>query len=213
MIEECLRLAPFAVLALGLALTPGPNMAYLVSRTLTQGRLAGFISLAGVTTGYAGFVLATGFGLTAMLARVPVAYEIVRWAGVAYLLYLAWDAVRPGQASPQMPSATVATTGPGKLYLMGLGTSLLNPKVALFYASLLPQFVIAERGDVLLQFLTLGFLQIVVSIIVDGLIVATAGSVSAWFATRPTWAITQRWLMGFVLGALAIHMASERRPV
>ena len=85
----------FVVASVLLALTPGPNMLYLISRTLAQGRAAGLISLVGTTTGLVVHVLAAALGLSAVLVALPVAYDALRWAGAAYLLWLAWDAVRP----------------------------------------------------------------------------------------------------------------------
>src|SRR5664279_2392165 len=88
-------LALYAVASVMLALTPGPNLMYLISRTLCQGRAAGIVSLAGTTSGFLFYALAAAFGLTAVFVAVPVLFDIVRWAGAAYLLWLAWDAVRP----------------------------------------------------------------------------------------------------------------------
>ncbi len=87
-------LLPFAAIALGMVLTPGPNMIYLLSRSITQGRWAGFVSLLGVILGFVFYMLCAAFGLTALLLAVPLAYEAIQWAGAAYLLYLAWSTIR-----------------------------------------------------------------------------------------------------------------------
>src|SRR5476649_2924634 len=133
-------LLAFAAVALGMVLTPGPNMAYLVSRSLCQGRAAGLISLGGVALGFLIYMLLAAFGITALLFAVPYAYDALRLAGAVYLAWMAWNALRPGGASPfqirQLPPDT-----PRRLFSMGLLTSLLNPKVAALYLSLLPQFV------------------------------------------------------------------------
>ena len=202
----------FALVALGMVLTPGPNMIYLLSRAILQGRAAGFISLAGVLVGFVFYMLAAALGLTALLIAVPFAYEALQWAGAAYLLWLAWSAVKPGARSALEPRRDLAHDGPGKLFLMGLLTNLLNPKIAVLYLSLLPQFIEPARGDVLLQGVTLGLTQIVISGTVNGMIVLTAGSVAAWFATRPSWLKCQRWLMASVLAGLAVRLALEKRP-
>ena len=88
-------LALFAFASLMLSLTPGPNLMYLISRTLCQGRGAGLISLAGTTSGFLFYAVTAAFGLTAVFVAIPMLYDLVRWAGAAYLLWMAWDAVRP----------------------------------------------------------------------------------------------------------------------
>lgn len=204
-------LAAFALVALGMVLTPGPNMIYLLSRAVLQGRAAGFISLLGVLLGFVAYMLAAAFGLTALLIAVPFAYETLQWAGAAYLLWLAWSAVRPGARSALAPRRDLAHDGPGKLFVMGLVTNLLNPKIAVLYLSLLPQFIDPARGHVLLQGVTLGLTQIAISFTVNALIVLSAGGIAAWFATRPGWLKAQRWLMASVLAGLAIRLALEKR--
>lgn len=201
--------AAFALVSLGMVLTPGPNMVYLISRSLCQGRGAGMISLLGVATGFLCYMLSAALGVTALLMAVPFAYDALRLGGALYLLWLAWQAVRPGSRSPFQLHELPADS-PRKLYAMGLMTNLLNPKIAVMYLSLLPQFVDPARGSVLGQSLALGATQMVVSVAVNGLFVLTAGSIAAFMGSRPTWLLVQRWLMGTVLGALAARMAAER---
>jgi len=205
-------LAAFGAVALGMVLTPGPNMIYLISRSITQGRLAGLISLLGVILGFVFYMLCAALGLTALLLAVPLAYDAIRWAGAAYLLYLAWTSIRPGARSMLEVRGDLPVDRPRRLFLMGFLTNLLNPKIAVLYLSLLPQFVVPERGQVLLQSLALGATQIAVSFTVNLAIVLAAGSVSAWFAARPGWLRLQRWAMAGVLAALAARLAFERRP-
>jgi len=190
--------------------SPGPNMIYLISRSITQGRMAGFISLLGIMLGFIIYIIATMFGLTALFLAVPSLYEAVKWAGAAYLLWLAWSSIKPGATSIMEPR-TIAIEPPRKLFLMGLMTNLLNPKIAILYVSLLPQFEDPEKGSLLLQGAVLGFTQITVSFIVNLLIVFTASRVAKWFGTRPTWLRVQRWLMASVLTGLAVRLAFERR--
>jgi threonine/homoserine/homoserine lactone efflux protein len=205
-------LAAFALVALGLVLTPGPNMVYLISRSIAQGKMAGVISLMGVAMGFVFYMFAAAFGLTALLLAVPFAYDAIRWAGAAYLLYLAWNAVKPGARSLLEARTDLPIDGPGRLFAMGFLTNLLNPKIAVLYLSLLPQFIDPTQGYVLAQSITLGLTQIAVSITVNFLIVLAAGSVAAWFARRPTWLKVQRWLMASVLAGFAVKLALERRP-
>lgn len=207
---ELSSLIAFTLVALGMALTPGPNMVYLISRSICQGPRAGLISLGGVALGFVFYMLCAAFGITALVMAVPYAYDALRFAGALYLLYLAWQAIRPGGRSP-FQVRELPEDGPAKLFAMGFLTNLLNPKIAVMYLSLLPLFISPERGSVLLQSVTLGTAQIVISATVNTIIILTAGSIATFLVTRPTWAAAQRWLMGTVLAGLAIRMAVDAR--
>ncbi|MCW5606058.1 MAG: LysE family translocator [Burkholderiales bacterium] len=200
----------FAGAALLMVLTPGPNMIYLISRSICQGRGAGVISLFGVIAGFFVHMLAAVVGLSALFLAVPFAYEALKWAGAMYLLWLAWQAVRPGARSPFEPQA-LPHDSPRRLFAMGFLTNLLNPKVAVFYMSLFPQFIVPERGSVFLQGITLGVTQISVSFTVNLLIALSAAGIASWFARNPLWLAVQRYVMGFVLAALAVRLACEQR--
>ncbi len=201
-------LAAFALLSLGMVLTPGPNMIYLISRSISQGRAAGLISLIGVGLGFVIYMLMAVFGITALLLAVPFAYDALRLAGAAYLLWLAWGALKPGGRSP-FQVRDLPKDSPRKLFLMGLLTNLLNPKVALLYLALLPQFIDPAQGSVLVQSVLLGSMQIAISLSVNALIALAAGTLAGFLGTRPTWLRLQRWLMGTVLAGLAVRMVSE----
>jgi threonine/homoserine/homoserine lactone efflux protein len=200
-----------AAVALGMVLTPGPNMIYLVSRSVAQGRRAGLVSLLGVAGGFTVYLVAVVAGITAVFAVVPAAYTVIKLAGAAYLLWLAWCAVRPGGGSVFAPRE-LAADRPARLFAMGLVTSLLNPKLAVLYVSLLPQFVDPARGNVAGQSLVLGLTQIAVALTGNGMFVLMAGSVAAFLGGRPAWVRVQRHLMGTVLGGLAVHLALDRSP-
>src|SRR6201988_972475 len=149
----------FALVSFGIVLTPGPNMIYLISRSIAQGRRAGLISLGGVALGFVFYMLCAAFGITALLFAVPYAYDALRFGGALYLLYLAWQAVRPGGRSAFSVRDLPVDT-PRKLFAMGLVTNLANPKIAVMYLSLLPQFITPGHGSVLIQSLALGSVQI-----------------------------------------------------
>ncbi len=193
-----------------MVLTPGPNMTYLVSRSICQGPVAGLVSLRGIALGFVIYILCAAFGITALVLAVPYTYDALRLAVAAYLMYLAWQAVRPGGGSP-FQIRNLPPDGLRRLFLMGLATNLLNPKIAVLYLSLLPQFVDPAQGSVLAQSLVLGSAQIAVSVTVNAMIALAAGSIAGFLASRPTWLTVQRWLMGGVLAALAIRMATEAR--
>ncbi|HFJ9466857.1 LysE family translocator [Bacillus cereus] len=203
-------LIAFAIVSLSMVCSPGPNIIYLISRSITQGRMAGFISLLSIMLGFVIYIIATMFGLTVLFLAVPAVYEAVKWAGAAYLLWLAWNSIKPGAISIMEPR-TISNEPPRKLFLMGLMTNLLNPKIAILYVSLLPQFEDPEKGSLLFQGAVLGLTQITVSFIVNLLIVCTASKIAKWFGTRPTWLRVQRWLMASVLTGLAVRLAFERR--
>jgi threonine/homoserine/homoserine lactone efflux protein len=200
----------FALVSLGIVLTPGPNMIYLISRSITQGGAAGIVSLGGVALGFVFYMLCAAFGITALLFAVPFAYDALRFAGAAYLLWMAWQAIRPGGRSP-FQVKKLAVDSPRKLFAMGFVTNLLNPKIAMLYLALLPQFIDPAAGSVLWQSVVLGSIQIVISVSVNAMIALAAGSIALLLGTRPTWLLVQRWLMGTVLAGLAVRMALETR--
>jgi len=204
-------LLAFGLISLGMVLTPGPNMIYLISRSICQGRTAGLISLGGVALGFLVYLVCAALGITALLMAVPHAYDVLRFAGAAYLLYLAWQALRPGGRSP-FQLRTLDHDSPRRLFGMGLFTALLNPKIAVMYLSLLPQFIQPHgHGTVMVQSVVLGLVQIATSVSVNALIVLAAGSIATVLAGRPRWQTVQRGLMGTVLGALAVRMLVDAR--
>jgi threonine/homoserine/homoserine lactone efflux protein len=203
-------LLAFAAIALGMVLTPGPNMIYLVSRSICQGRTAGLISLGGVALGFLFYMLCAALGITALVLAVPYAYDAIRIVGALYLLSLAWQAVRPGGRSP-FQVKNLPQDSPRKLFLMGFLTNLLNPKIAVMYLSLLPQFIDPAKGSVLGQALVLGTVQITISVLVNAMIALSAASIAVFLTQRPTFALVQRWIMGTVLAGLAVRMATESR--
>ena len=199
----------FIIAAFGLVITPGPNMIYLISRSISQGKRAGIISLSGVIVGFLFHVIMVSFGLTAILMAVPFAYTFLKWLGVGYLLYLAWNAIKPGSKSV-FETTSLEDDSNFKLFQMGFLTNVLNPKIAVFYMSFFPQFIKPEYGNVLLQNFQLGFTQMTVSFSVNLMIVLFASSISTWFSERPTWIKIQKWFMAGILGSLALKLALDK---
>ena len=199
----------FCLACVALAATPGPNMLFLVSRTLAQGRAAGFVSLAGTSSGFALHALAAAFGLSALLAAIPLAFEVVKWAGA---IYLAWLAIVMWRASDE-PEATVTAphSTPHAMYRQGLLTAVLNPKVAVFQLALFPQFVDPARGSVLLQSLVLAVTQLVIVVAGDSVCVAAATGARRWFAARPGWGRWSKRALAGVFAALAARLAIQSR--
>ncbi len=201
-------LLAFAAVAFVMVCTPGPNMVYLLSRSITQGRRAGFVSLAGIVAAFLVYLIGTATGLAALAAAVPSALNLVRLAGAGYLLFLAWQAAKP--AAPSLVAIKVAVLDrPGKLFMMGFLTNLLNPKAAVLYLTLLPQFIRPGSPDPFGQALVLGGLQITISAMVNAAIVMAAGSIDSSLTNRPNWQRAQRWLLATIFCILAVRMLSS----
>ncbi|CAM3536612.1 LysE family translocator [Elizabethkingia occulta] len=199
----------FIIAAFILVISPGPNMIYLISRTITQGRKAGLTSLAGVICGFLFHIVMVSFGLTAVLFAVPYAYVILKILGTVYLLYLAYQAIKPNSKNI-FEVKNISIDRPGKLFTVGFLTNVLNPKVAVFYLSFFPQFIKPQYGSIFTQSLELGIIQVFVSFSINFIIVLTAAQVARFFAKNPTWIKIQKWFMASVLGFLAIKMALSK---
>jgi len=195
-----------SLVALGIVLTPGPNMIYLVSRSLSQGRRAGLVSLLGTLTGFAVYLVLANLGLSGLFLTAPWVYGTVRIAGAAYLLHLAWRAVRPGGIAV-FEARDMACDPVPKLYWMGLITNLLNPKAAILYLALIPQFIEPARGDVLAQGFMLGGLQICESGAINATIILGAAGIAAFLARRPSWLLWQRRVTGILLATVGLTLA------
>lgn len=201
-------LAPFLLAVALIELTPGPNMGWLALVSLARGRTAGFAAVAGVTAGLAVWMLAAAFGLTQALVTWPPLYQAIRWAGVLFLLYLAWEAWR-GEGDPAVGDGVEVRTMRG-LFLRGMTGNLLNPKAAVFYVALLPTFMRPDHGSPLAQALTLGSLHLVVAVAVHAAIVlggAGAGGVVARRMQGPV----LRAVMALGIAGVALWMAWETR--
>jgi threonine/homoserine/homoserine lactone efflux protein len=204
------QLLLFVLAAFVLVITPGPNMIYLISRSITQGRKAGLISLAGVICGFLFHIIMVSFGLSVVLLTVPYAYVTLKTLGVLYLLYLAWQAVKPSGKGIFETRKDLREDQPLKLFSIGFLTNVLNPKVAVFYLSFFPQFIRPEYGSVLTQSLQLGITQIIVSFSFNLVIVFTAARAAIWFGQHPAWVRAQKWFMASVFTGLAVKMAMDK---
>ncbi|PZG18095.1 LysE family translocator [Nonomuraea aridisoli] len=209
MVEQTAVLGVASV-GLGMVLSPGPNMMYLVSRSTGQGRRAGLVSLAGVAAGFLVYLVAANLGLAVLFAAFPGLLTVIRVAGALYLLWLAWKTLKPGGVSV-FTAREVPPDPPRRLFVMGLMTNLLNPKIALLYVSVIPQFVDLDRGNVLLQGVILGCVQIAVALLVNLSIVLAAGGIAGFLSARPSWLRAQRLAMGSVLAVLAVALLFAHR--
>lgn len=201
-------IAPFLLAVALIELTPGPNMGWLALVSLGRGRLAGFAAVAGVTVGLAVWMLAAAFGLTQALLIWPPLFQIIRWAGVAFLLWLAWEAWR-GDSDPAAPDGKDLSTMRG-LFLRGMTGNLLNPKAAVFYVALLPTFMRPDHGSPLVQALTLGGLHLAVAVAIHSVIVLGAASAGGLVLKRMQ-GPAARALMAGGIALVAVWMAWETR--
>lgn len=197
-----------AVIAFGMVVTPGPNMMYLVSRSITQGRRAGFVSLAGVVTGFTAYLLLTSVGLAVLFVTVPALFVAVKLAGAAYLLWLAVGMLR-GRRSLFHPAEGDRHTN-RRLFAMGFATCMLNPKIALLYVALLPQFLDPAAGHLWLQTVQLGLVQILVAAAVNAFWVLAASQLAVLLAQSRRAEQVARFLIGGMLAWFAVHLGLAR---
>ena len=199
-------LLAFAGATFALAVTPGPDMMLCASRAATQGRGVAFMTLAGVCGGLFLHSLFAGLGLSQLLLASPHAIGVVRWAGAAYLLWLAYRAVtaKPdpaGETAPPRAASLLAA------FRVGLLTNLLNPKVILFVLALYPQFVTPAAGSVLGQMLILGAINNVVGFAVNGVVILVAARLGHGLTRGGRFAGLGRWFLATVFGGLAARLA------
>ena len=196
----------FVFASLVLAATPGPGVVYIVTRTLAQGRRAGLASVAGVAIGNLGNALGAALGLAALFAVSALAFEVVKYAGAAYLVWLGWRALRAPPAAAAAGADAAPPLSPRRILRDGMVVSLLNPKTTLFFAAFLPQFI-APGGSPMLQSMLLGAVFVAIAACTDLLYVFGAGLVAPWLARRPTGAPVGRWLTAAIYVGLGLYTA------
>lgn len=202
-------LALFTAAAAVLTATPGPDMLLIASRSLSQGRVAGFLTYAGIAVGSYLQAFAAAFGLSQLFVLVPTAYDVLRWLGAAYLAYLAWMTLR--SQAPLFAPGHVPAVSLRRIFLQGLWTNLLNPKMALFMLALLPQFLKPEAGSIVLQVIVLATILNVMGFVTNGIVILAASRIGHALARRPSLARLPQRLMGAVFGGLAVRLALATR--
>lgn len=202
--------AMFSGACLALTVTPGPDMLLIASRSATQGRSAGFASLAGIQAGTYCHAALAAFGLSQLFLAVPAAFNVVRFAGAGYLIYLAWKTLRASAAA----FAPVASDGRSpvlKIFGQGFLTNLLNPKMALFVLALFPQFVHPQNGAVTAQIMLLATVLNFIGLIVNGAVIISASQLSKRWATRRSQSRAPQYLLASVFAGLAVRLAVSSR--
>lgn len=206
---ESSQLALFMLATLTLNLTPGPDMLYTATRSLGQGRRAGIASALGIGTGTIAHIIAATFGLSAILSYSAFTFMAIKYLGAGYLIYLGIKTFR-AKAEIHL-GKNVAKDSTSRIFWQGVVTNILNPKVALFFLSFLPQFVDPERGSVALQLATLGVLFDISGVSVLLIIAVAVGHASGWLENRPTFWRVQKWFTGSVFIALGARLALADR--
>jgi threonine/homoserine/homoserine lactone efflux protein len=200
-------LAGFFAAAVLLALAPGPDNLFVLTQSALYGRASGLAVMGGLCTGLVGHTVAVALGVAVIFQTSALAFSALKYAGAAYLLYLAWQAFRATANGP----AAVCREQLGKLYRRGIIMNLTNPKVSLFFLAFLPQFADPSRGSLPGQLILLGGTFIVATILVFGAIALLAGSLGGWLKRSPLVQRTLNWLAGSLFVALALALAVAQR--
>jgi threonine/homoserine/homoserine lactone efflux protein len=196
----------FCVACIALAATPGPNMLFLVSRTLAQGRVAGLVSLAGTSTGFAVHAVAAALGLSALLASSALAFSIVKYAGAAYLIWLGLKKIFGRAQVPDLDGESERHSY-ARLFRDGFIVNLFNPKTALFFLAFLPQFVDVSRGHVAMQIVFLGLVFALLGFVSDGCYALAASAAGSWLKRSRRYLSVERYVSGVLFIGLGVTAA------
>jgi threonine/homoserine/homoserine lactone efflux protein len=203
-VPELHAIVLFALAALALLVIPGPSVLYIVTRSIEQGRTAGFVSVLGVHTGTLFHVAAAAFGISAILVRSAVLYTGVKWAGAAYLVFLGVRRIATRAASAD--DVHVEAKPLRTLYRDGVIVNTLNPKTALFFFAFLPQFVDRDH-NVTVQVLFFGALFVLLGFLSDGTYALIASSLGSWLRTSPAFGVVERYVAGTIFVGLGVTAA------
>lgn len=180
---ELTQLVYFVAASVALTLLPGPDIIFVLTQSISRGKLAGMATASGLCTGLLFHTSAAAMGVSAILYRSALAFSILKYAGAVYLLYLAFKALKEGEAL--ISSNASEERNISLLYRRGIFMNLLNPKVSLFFLAFLPQFVNLEAGNVPSQMIFLGIVFLVQALIVFFLVSVLAGYISIRILERP----------------------------
>ncbi|MDI1237356.1 MAG: LysE family translocator [Polaromonas sp.] len=202
-------LSLFLLAVLALFLSPGPNMAFVLSHGLVHGARGGFAAAVGISAADLVHTLCAATGVTALVAAWPPSFDVLRYAGALYLLWLAWQALRPAGARS---AAEARPAGFARIVRMALLNNLANPKALLFFMVFLPHFVQPARGQVTLQLLVLGVTLSVAALVFNTVLGAFSGQIGRRLQAAPGAAKFQRGFMAFVMAGLALRLLLLDRP-
>ncbi|MBI3452751.1 MAG: LysE family translocator [Rhodospirillales bacterium] len=211
MLPDGSLLAAFAIASLAVILLPGPDTIYVVSRSVGQGRKAGMVATLGISSGLVIHLTAATLGISGLFLYAPLAYDVIRYLGVLYLLYLAWRAFTDADVDPLAFTADTARRRLSRAWSEALLTNLFNPKIVIFFIAFLPQFADPAKGSIPLQIFSLGLCFMVAGLLYMVVIALTFGLFGNWLKQRPLYWRIQRWTMGTALGGLAVWLALPDR--
>lgn len=194
----------FLTAAIALAITPGPSIFYVLTRSLKGGRVEGLVSSVGTGVGGLVHVVAAAFGLSAILATSSIAFTVVKFAGAAYLIYLGIRTLNHSDA--QLSDVKVSARPMQNAFQQGIVTEVLNPKTALFFLAFIPQFI-NPQGNVVAQFVVLGCTSIALNTLVDAIVALMAGPIGQWLQANSRWQRRQRLFTGWSLIGLGAYVA------
>ena len=198
-------LALFLATAFVVIVAPGPAVFYIVARSIDQGRIAGVVSMLGISTGALFHVFAAAFGLSALLVSSATAFSVVKYLGAAYLVYLGLRKLLTRESVPVTVEIEPRTLR--RLFWEGVIVNILNPKTALFFFAFLPQFVDAANGEITTQFIFLGVLFVIMGIVSDGAYALLAGAARNWLRQATTFWRIERYFAASVFIGLGIATA------
>ncbi len=209
MLPDPAVLGPFALAVVVIALTPGPDMTFFLGRALTQGRAAGLAALAGATTGVMIHTVLVAVGLSALIVAAPKVFFALKVVGALYLVWLAWQAIRHGSAL-SLPAGGGQRASLTQTWASGVGINILNPKVALFFMTFLPQFVAADDPHATAQLLVLGGVFVVIATVICLPMVLAAERFSRAMRSSPRIARVVDWLCASIFTAFAARLLFSR---
>ncbi len=200
----------FMIASFLLCLAPGPDNIYVLTQGMTKSKKAAIITTFGLCTGIIVHTTAAAFGISVIFKTSEVAFNIVKYAGALYLLYIAYQAFKY-RNEPLDLSVQNSTTELKKLYIKGFFMNVLNPKVSIFFLAFLPQFVTPENGNVPMQMILLGFIFMVLTLIVFSSIAVAGNILSSKLQQNPNIVKYMNVSTSFVLGVLALKLAFSSR--
>jgi threonine/homoserine/homoserine lactone efflux protein len=205
---EPANFALFVAASWALIIAPGPDMLYVITRGMSQGRKAGLLSALGVTLGILVHTVFAALGLAVLLQTSALAFQAVKYIGALYLIFLGLKALKDRSSIvPLQPQAVDLRF----IFWQGVLSNVLNPKVALFFLAFLPQFVNRNSGHVTLQMFSLGILFAFFGIIFLSVVAYFSGGIGGWLASRTRFANALRWLTGGVFIGLGVRLALVER--